>query len=398
MPRLATSLEWLPDGIGRGSPPRHRNAARCRRLHGAAQGVRQPPGTPLGCRVRRRVSMAGKFGGGLASAPRARSALRQGVRTCVRSGLLAVALSLTSLALPGLARAASPAAGVATDPAAQHLGNTLGPGAVVIPGNNAAAGGIASNVSNVSNAARNVAATVTTANANSNVGVAAAAQVPEAAGAAVQSQFQNTEVIRQTAERFLREQTTGLPGRVSLTVGDAVSNRMPACAALEPFLPPGARLWGSTTVGVRCAGERPWTLYLQARVSITATYFVAARQINPGEAIGPNDLSPRQGDLTLLPRTVATDAGQIIGTVAVNRITSGLPIRSDLLRSAIAVQQGQTVRVVSRGSGFEVSTEGQVLSRASAGDPVQVRTRAGQLVSGTVKTGKNGSVEVEVAL
>ncbi|VVE48825.1 flagellar basal body P-ring formation chaperone FlgA [Pandoraea cepalis] len=339
--------------------------------------------------------MAGKFGGGLASAPRARSALRQGVRTCVRSGLLAVALSLTSLAVPGLARAASPAAGVATDPAAQHLGNTLGPGAVVIPGNNAAAGGI---VSNVSNAARNVAATVTTANANSNVGVAAAAQVPEAAGAAVQSQFQNTEVIRQTAERFLREQTTGLPGRVSLTVGDAVSNRMPACAALEPFLPPGARLWGSTTVGVRCAGERPWTLYLQARVSITATYFVAARQINPGEAIGPNDLSPRQGDLTLLPRTVATDAGQIIGTVAVNRITSGLPIRSDLLRSAIAVQQGQTVRVVSRGSGFEVSTEGQVLSRASAGDPVQVRTRAGQLVSGTVKTGKNGSVEVEVAL
>lgn len=341
--------------------------------------------------------MAGKFGGDLASAPRARSALRQGVRTSVRSSLLAVVLSLASLAVPGLAQAASPAAGVATDPAAQQLGSTLGPGAVVIPGNHAAAGGIASNVSNVSSAARNVAATVTTANANSNAGVAAAMQAPQAASA-VQSQFQNTEVIRQTAERFLREQTTGLPGRVSLTVGDAVSDRMPACAALEPFLPPGARLWGSTTVGVRCAGERPWTLYLQARVSITATYFVAARQINPGEAIGPNDLSPRQGDLTLLPRTVATDAGQIIGTVAVNRITSGLPIRSDLLRSAIAVQQGQTVRVVSRGSGFEVSTEGQVLSRASAGDPVQVRTRAGQLVSGTVKTGKNGSVEVEVAL
>lgn len=342
--------------------------------------------------------MAGKFGGDLASAPRARSALRQGVRASVRSSLLAVVLSLTSLAVPGLAQAASPAAGVATDPAAQHLGSTLGPGAVVIPGNHAAAGGIVSNVSNVSNAARNVAATVTTANANSNAGVAAAVQAPQAASAAIQSQFQNTEVIRQTAERFLREQTTGLPGRVRLTVGDAVSDRMPACAALEPFLPPGARLWGSTTVGVRCAGERPWTLYLQARVSIIATYFVAARQINPGEAIGPNDLSPRQGDLTLLPRTVATDAGQIVGTVAVNRITSGLPIRSDLLRSAIAVQQGQTVRVVSRGSGFEVSTEGQVLSRASAGDPVQVRTRAGQLVSGTVKTGKNGSVEVEVAL
>jgi flagella basal body P-ring formation protein FlgA len=344
--------------------------------------------------------MAGKFGSGLASAPRARHAQRQGQRASVRAGLLAVALSvasLTGLAMPGFAQAASPASGIATDPAAQNLGNTLGPGAIVIPGNNAAAGGVASNVPNT-------VRPVTTANANpyvanvANPGIATAnSQAPQAA-VPQNSPFQNTEVIRQTAERFLREQTTGLPGRVGITVGDAVSDRMPACAVLEPFLPPGARLWGSTTVGVRCAGERPWTLYLQARVSINATYFVAARQINPGETIGPNDLSPRQGDLTLLPRTVATDAGQIVGTVAVNRITSGLPIRADLLRSAIAVQQGQTVRVVSRGSGFEVSTEGQVLSRASAGDPVQVRTRAGQVVSGTVKSGKSGNVEVEVAL
>ncbi|APG58101.1 flagellar basal body P-ring formation chaperone FlgA [Pandoraea apista] len=344
--------------------------------------------------------MAGKFGSGLASAPRARHAQRQGLCASVGSGLrvLTVCLSLAGLAVPGFAQAAAPtAAGIATDPAAQNLGSTLGPGAIVIPGNNAVSGGVASNVPSV-------VRPVTSANANpnganvGNAGVASVnAQAPQAA-APQNSQFQNTDAIRQTAERFLREQTTGLPGRVAITVGDAVSDRMPACPVLEPFLPPGARLWGSTTVGVRCSGERPWTLYLQARVSINATYFVAARQINPGETIGPNDLSPRQGDLTLLPRTVATDAGQIVGTVAVNRITSGLPIRSDLLRSAIAVQQGQTVRVVSRGSGFEVSTEGQVLSRASAGDPVQVRTRAGQVVSGTVKTGKGGNIEVEVAL
>ena len=352
--------------------------------------------------------MAGKIGGGLANAPRERSAPWRGLRATGRFGWLAVALSLASLAslsVPGVAQGASSGAGIATDPAAQTLGNTLGPGAVVIPGNRAGALGIASTVPSQ-------VRTVTTANASPNAspnanpnfnptaGTVAAVQAPapQAAAPVMQSPFENTQVIRQTAERFLREQTTGLPGRVGLTVGDAVSDRMPACAGLEPFLPPGARLWGSTTVGVRCSGERPWTLYLQARVSINATYFVAARQINPGETIGPNDLSPRQGDLTLLPRTVATDAGQIIGTVAVNRITSGLPIRSDLLRNAIAVQQGQTVRVVSRGAGFEVSTEGQVLSRASAGDPVQVRTRAGLLVSGTVKTGKNGSVEVEVAL
>ncbi|VVE51385.1 flagella basal body P-ring formation protein FlgA [Pandoraea aquatica] len=348
--------------------------------------------------------MAGKFGDPFANAPRTHGVQRFGQRssakmspnfqilTSARRGLMAAMFATVSMA--GFVTSAHAATGanpgVATDPAAQNLGNTLGPSAIVIPGNNAAAGGVASNVPNM------VRPATATANAPAQT-----QQAPVAVAVPVQpqaSQFQNTQVIRQTAERFLREQTTGLPGQVNITVGESVSDRMPACAALEPFLPPGARLWGTTSVGVRCAGERPWTLYLQARVSINATYFVAARQINPGETIGPTDLSPRQGDLTLLPRTVATDAGQIVGTVAVNRITSGLPIRSDLLRSAIAVQQGQTVRVVSRGSGFEVSTEGQVLTRASAGDPVQVRTRAGQVVSGTVKSGKNGNVEVEVAL
>ncbi|VVE04086.1 flagellar basal body P-ring formation chaperone FlgA [Pandoraea anhela] len=338
--------------------------------------------------------MTGKSGDRLAFAARPHG-VRDGLRARLRfalSGLSSLMAAMVGVASLGIAvgpvSAAAQNAGIATDPAAQNLGNTLGPGAIVIPGNNAAAGGVASNVPSM---VRPVTA---------NTPVAAqpvAVQAPQVASPQT-SQFQNTQVIRQTAERFLREQTTGLPGQVSITVGESVSDRMPTCTALEPFLPPGARLWGTTSVGVRCAGERPWTLYLQARVSINATYFVAARQINPGETIGPNDLSPRQGDLTLLPRTVATDAGQIVGTVAVNRITSGLPIRSDLLRSAIAVQQGQTVRVVSRGAGFEVSTEGQVLTRASAGDPVQVRTRAGQVVSGTVKTGKNGNVEVEVAL
>lgn len=353
--------------------------------------------------------MAGKFGGSSALAFRAQVALRGGRRAAVLSfGLLASVLALAgALPLAPAAYAANP--GIATDPSAQNLGDTLGPGAIVIPGNNAAAGGVATNVPTNPRPVATVNANAGyPANANgmngANAGIASgqgAAPQPVATAQPVQpanSQFQNTDVVRQTAERFLREQTTGLPGQVKITVGDAVSERMPACGALEPFLPPGARLWGSTTVGVRCAGERPWTLYLQARVSITATYFVAARQINPGETIGPNDLSPRQGDLTLLPRTVATDAGQIVGTVAVNRITSGLPIRSDLLRSAIAVQQGQTVRVVTRGAGFEVSTEGQVLSRASAGDPVQVRTRAGQVISGTVKSNKQGNIEVEVAL
>lgn len=97
--------------------------------------------------------MAGKFGGSSALASRARQALRHGRRTAVlRSGLLASVLALAGgfglAGVAGMANAANPAQGIATDPNAQNLGDTLGPGAIVIPGNNAAAGGVATNAPN----------------------------------------------------------------------------------------------------------------------------------------------------------------------------------------------------------------------------------------------------------
>lgn len=322
--------------------------------------------------------MVGKFSDGASRHTPVR--IRQTGRRAVVAMLLAPITAMTLFGAPVGAMAASTAVATVDADAAVR---SLGPNAIVIPGNSA---------NQSANAQANAYRAALGAPATADAPIAAAPQP------AANTQFQNPESIRQSAERFLRQQAQGLPGRVTIAVGDVVSDRMPACPALEPFMPPGARLWGTTTVGVRCSGDRPWTLYLQARVNVSATYFVAARQINPGDTIGPQDLSPRQGDLTVLPRTVATDAGQIVGMMAVNRITAGLPIRSDLLRSAIAVQQGQVVRVVSRGDGFEVSTEGQVLQRASAGDPVQVRTRSGQVISGTVKTSQQGGIEVEVAL
>ena len=113
-------------------------------------------------------------------------------------------------------------------------------------------------------------------------------------------------------------------------------------------MPTGARLWGRTTVGVRCAGERPWTVYLQAKVTVQATYYVAARQIAPGEPLRGRPVA-RDGDLTVLPLAVITDPAQAIGATALARISAGLPLRQDLLKSAASVSAGQTVRVVAAG-------------------------------------------------
>jgi len=190
---------------------------------------------------------------------------------------------------------------------------------------------------------------------------------------------------RAVVERFLQAQTAGLPGKARIEANMPAA--LPACESLQPFLPRGAAPSGRVSVGLRCAGEKPWTRFVQARVAIEGRYIVAARAIEAGQALGAGDLAERTGDLGALPRSVVTDAAELKGVVAVNRIAAGAPVRREGVRGVAVIQQGQTVQVVAQGPGFTVSTEARAMTRAEVGATVQAKTRDGRLVSGVADEG-----------
>lgn len=196
---------------------------------------------------------------------------------------------------------------------------------------------------------------------------------------------------RPVIEQFLATQTAGLPGRVRISIDTPLSGDLPPCDALEPFLPSGSRLWGRVSVGVRCNAGQAWTRYVQAYIAVIATYQVATRQIEAGQALSPADTAAREADLTTLPASVIVDSTQLGGMVALNRISLGAPIRRESLRGMSIVQQGQTIKVVTRGQGFVVSTEGKAMASAATGALIQVKIQGGQLISGNVRP--DGSIE-----
>jgi flagella basal body P-ring formation protein FlgA len=213
------------------------------------------------------------------------------------------------------------------------------------------------------------------------------------ASAAAQSGRQDIAAIKRTVEQFLQVQAGGLPGQVTVTVG-AIDPRMQLAACPDPqaFFMPGARAWGKTTVGVRCATPATWTVYIQANVTVVGEYIAAAAPLVQGQPIDANQLTVLKGDLTMLPAGIATDASQVIGRSASVSLPPGTPLRLDTLRSKPVVQSGQLVRLVSSGSGFSVSAEGRAMSTAGDGQVVQVKTGNGQQITGIAKTG--GMVEV----
>jgi flagella basal body P-ring formation protein FlgA len=219
--------------------------------------------------------------------------------------------------------------------------------------------------------------------------LAMAAFAPEARSAAPELLSGSA---RPVIEKFLRTQSVGLPGKVSITLHTPQSGALPPCEAVEPFLPRGARLWGRVSVGVRCAEGQPWTRYVQAYVSVVGNYYVAARQIDAGETLTPADTARREGDLTTLPASIIGDPAQLNDVTVLNRIALGAPIRRELLRAVSVVQQGQNVKVVTQGPGFVVSTEGKAMTHAAVGAVIQVKIQSGQLISGIV--GVDGTVEL----
>ncbi|HEY0061126.1 MAG TPA: flagellar basal body P-ring formation chaperone FlgA [Telluria sp.] len=214
-----------------------------------------------------------------------------------------------------------------------------------------------------------------------------------AQGAPAAPARQDPAALRQAVEQYLQTQSAGLPGEVSITVG-AVDARMQlaACPAPQVFQQPGARAWGKTTVGVRCAAPTAWTVYIQAQVSVQAQYVAAAMPLSQGQALDASQLVMVRGDLAALPNGVLTDMAQAIGKTSTMSLAAGAPVRAELLRSKPVVQQGQAVKVVSSGAGFQVSADAKAIGNAAEGQVVQVRTPGGVILSGVAKTG--GLVEV----
>ena len=100
------------------------------------------------------------------------------------------------------------------------------------------------------------------------------------------------------------------------------------------------------------------------------------RPLRSKPAVGGREVSSGEAELTALQQTPASQDQ----AVALARVSAGLPLRTDMLRSASSVVIGQTVKLIAVGSDFSVSAEGSVMNNAAPGQQVQVIAIALQFV------------------
>ena len=67
--------------------------------------------------------------------------------------------------------------------------------------------------------------------------------------------------------------------------------RLAPCNRVEPFLPPGSRLWGRTRMGLRCAdGAARWSVFLPVTVKAYGLAWVIKGNMAAGSVLTPDDV------------------------------------------------------------------------------------------------------------
>jgi len=209
---------------------------------------------------------------------------------------------------------------------------------------------------------------------------------------AVRAQGVNGPDFQAMAQDWLREATSAAqptgatPLRLEVKVGSLDSRlKLAPCGNVEPYLPPGSRLWGRTRVGLRCMdGISRWNVSLPVTVNAYGNAWVIKGTVPSGATLTEDDVTEAEVNWAEEPSPVLRDRALWVGQTATRMLTTGQAVRQGMVKPAQVFQAGAPVRVVAQGAGFQISLDAQALSAGVVGQVARVRMENGKVSSGLV--------------
>jgi flagella basal body P-ring formation protein FlgA len=186
------------------------------------------------------------------------------------------------------------------------------------------------------------------------------------------------------------------PGaRIEVEVGTLDPRlKLAPCARITPYVPSGARLWGRTHMGLRCDEGARWNVFIPITVKVFADAWTATQTLLPGTVLEVAHLQRGEVDLAAESSPVIQEPDRAVGRMLTRALQPGQAIHEADLKARQWFAAGDIVRVVTVGSGFAISVDGQALSPGIDGQMTKVRIDGGRIVSGRATAERR----IEIAL
>lgn len=146
------------------------------------------------------------------------------------------------------------------------------------------------------------------------------------------------------------------------------------------------KLSGNHSIIASCGTHQK---FIQVSVSATATYWLAAHELTPGQTVSQNDIQSQRGNIDHLPADLILDPQKIIGATPTRRIQPNHPLTFSELRHQWVIHSGENIDVMTKGDDYEIHTSGKALDNAILSESFRVQMHSGQtLLATAVGNGK----------
>jgi flagella basal body P-ring formation protein FlgA len=199
---------------------------------------------------------------------------------------------------------------------------------------------------------------------------------------------QSLDAIRDAVEQYVRAALPASVGTLEVEVGYLDSRlRLAPCEGPFDLSVPGSRSpeVGNVTVGVRCPGPTPWSLYVPVQVAAHDDVVVLASPVARGEVITADMLRVERRDVSDLIGEYYRDPEAVTGKRAGQTLPPGRVLSRLWLSAPLALRRGQEVTLLAGSGGFQVRRAGKALADGAVGERIRVENLSSRrVVEGTV--------------
>lgn len=181
--------------------------------------------------------------------------------------------------------------------------------------------------------------------------------------------------IMDKARQHILDRASDYPSLPEVTAGRLDNRlRLAACERpLESFTPQGKRRLGKITVGVRCNGSHPWSLFVPVTVKVMADVVVAKGSLPRGTIIRAGDITLEQRDISRLHRGYLETKQAVLGKKLRQRLRQHQVVTPSQLDTPHAIKRNNRVTILANSKSLQIRMAGKALQNGSLGQLIRVR-------------------------
>ena len=194
--------------------------------------------------------------------------------------------------------------------------------------------------------------------------------------------LQSLDSIEQTAYVYAMEQAQADYDMPQIMVGSLDSRlRLQQCErTLEAFSQHDRVGLGNQTVGVKCNGSTPWSVYVPVTVKLFKPVVVTTKALAARHIIKASDVAVKRVDVGAFKQGYLSDATVIIGQQLKYPLPNGALLNHNNIKPEKIVRRGDLITLVAEAGAMKVRMNGTALSDASLGQRIKVKNSSSKRV------------------